>query len=139
MADFSNLEIVQKGYEYFAKADIEGLLSLFSENINWIVPEIENAPFAGSREGIGSVGQFFEQLDKAEDITRFEPLEFIAQDDKVVVLGESAATVKSTGNSYETDWVHVFHLKDGKVVSFHEFFDNAAATKAFQKTSGKVA
>jgi ketosteroid isomerase-like protein len=51
------------------------------------------------------------------------------------VLGESAATVKSTGKSYETEWVHVFHLHDGKVTEFKEFFDNAAATRAFQKST----
>jgi ketosteroid isomerase-like protein len=74
-------------------------------------------------------------LTEAENITRFEPLEFIAEGDKVVVLGESAATVNATGKSYETDWVHVFHLQDGKVTEFVEFFDNAAANRAFQRTA----
>lgn len=133
MSEVTNTEIIQKGYENFGSGNIPGLLELFAENIGWEVPEIENAPFSGSREGIEAVGKFFEQLVEAEDITRFEPLEFIAQNDKVVVLGESAATVKATGRSYETDWVHVFTVHDGKIINFHEFFDNAAATKAFQK------
>ena len=131
----TNTEIVQKGYECFGTGDIEGLLSLFSEDITWSIPEIENAPFAGKRTGTASVGQFFTQLAEAEDITRFEPLEFIAEGDKVVVLGYSKATVRSTGKSYETDWVHVFHLHDGKVTEFKELFDNAAATRAFQKSA----
>ena len=131
----NNTEIVQRGYECFGTGDIEGLLSLFSEEIAWSVPEIENAPFAGARNGTTEVGKFFTQLSEAEDITRFEPLEFIAEGDKVVVLGESAATVRSTGKSYETEWVHVFHLHDGKVTEFKEFFDNAAATRAFQKSA----
>ena len=131
----TNTEIVQKGYENFASADIDGLLSLFADNISWTVPNIENAPFAGSRTGTDAVRQFFTQLTEAENITRFEPLEFIAEGDKVVVLGESAATVNATGKSYETDWVHVFHLQDGKVTEFVEFFDNAAANRAFQKTA----
>ena len=131
----NNTEIVQKGYQCFGTGDIEGLLSLFTEDIAWTVPEIENAPFAGKRTGTASVGEFFTQLAEAEDITRFEPLEFIAEGDKVVVLGESEATVRSTGKSYETDWVHVFHLHDGKVTEFTEFFDSAAATRAFQKSA----
>ncbi|MGQ0541639.1 MAG: nuclear transport factor 2 family protein [Blastocatellia bacterium] len=131
----NNTEIVQKGYEYFGTGDIPSLLALFSDDIEWEIPEIENAQFAGSRTGIASVSEFFTQLDAAEDITRFEPLEFIAEGDKVVVLGESAATVRETGKEYETDWVHVFHLRDGKIAGFHEFFDNAAATRAFQKTA----
>ena len=131
-----NTQIVISGYEKFKTGDIEGLLNLFADDIRWEVREIENAPFAGSRSGKQAVGEFFGQLAGAEDITRFEPLEFIAQGDKVVVLGDSAATVKATGRSYETDWVHVFHLRDGKIHEFQEFFDNAAATKAFQLAAG---
>jgi Ketosteroid isomerase-related protein len=136
MNEETNTQLVQSGYEKFGSGDIEGLLGLFADNIEWTVPEIENAAFAGSRSGKQAVGEFFSQLNEAEDITRFEPLEFIAEGDKVVVLGESAATVRATGRSYETDWVHVFHLRDGKVIGFHEFFDNAAATKAFQLAAG---
>jgi len=131
----NNTEIVQSGYECFGNGDIEGLLKLFSDDITWTVPEIENAPFAGRRTGTASIAEFFTQLAEAEDITRFEPLEFISEGDKVVVLGESEATVRSTGKTYQTDWVHVFHLQNGKVAEFTEFFDNAAATRAFQKSA----
>ena len=131
----TNTEIVQKGYECFGTGDIPGLLTLFAEDIEWTVPEIENAAFAGNRSGTDAVARFFTELTDAEEITRFEPLEFIAEGDKVVVLGESEATVKATGKTYQTDWVHVFHVHDGKVKEFQEFFDNAAATRAFQKTA----
>ncbi|MFL6468494.1 MAG: nuclear transport factor 2 family protein [Pyrinomonadaceae bacterium] len=131
----TNTEIVQGAYECFGKGDIPGLLSAVADDIEWTVPEIENAPFAGNRSGTDAVARFFTELSEAEDITRFEPLEFIAEGDKVVVLGESEATVRSTGNTYQTDWVHVFHVHDGKIKEFQEFFDNAAATRAFQKTS----
>ena len=135
MSESTNTQIIQDAYQKFSAGDIEGLLTLMAQDIKWTVPEIENAPFAGSREGVPSVAEFFTELSKAEDITRFEPLEFISQNDKVVVLGESAATVKDTGRSYETDWVHVFTVNNGKVTEFTEFFDNAAATRAFQKTA----
>jgi ketosteroid isomerase-like protein len=135
MSDYNNLEIVRSGYEKFGSGDIEGLLTLMASDVNWTVPEIENAPFAGSRQGIANVGQFFQQLTAAEDITAFEPTEFIASDDRVVVLGRSTATVRETGRTYSTDWVHVFRLDNGKITEFSEFFENAAATRAFQKTA----
>ena len=134
----NNTEIVQKGYECFGTGDVPGLLDLLSDDIEWTVPEIENAPFAGSRTGRDAVGQFFTQLAEAEDITRFEPLEFVSEGDKVVVLGESEATVRSTGKTYQTEWVHVFHVHDGKIREFQEFFDNAAATRAFQKMAAAI-
>jgi uncharacterized protein len=135
MSETINTTIIEDAYAKFGKGDIPGLLTMLTDDVQWTVPEIENAPFSGSREGVPNVERFFKELVTAEDITRFEPLEFIAQNDKVVVLGESAATVRETGRSYETDWVHIFTLREGKVSEFTEFFDNAAATRAFQKTA----
>ncbi|MGB7202029.1 MAG: nuclear transport factor 2 family protein [Pyrinomonadaceae bacterium] len=130
----NNTEIVQKAYECFGSGDIPGLLDTLSDDIDWTIPEIENALFAGARKGKPAVGEFFGQLAEGEDITHFAPNEFIAQNDRVVVLGESTATVRSTGKTYSTDWVHIFKVTDGKITNFLEFFDNAAATRAFQKT-----
>ena len=126
----SNTEIARKCYEYFGRGDITSLLNLYSDDIRWTTPKIENAVFSGSRQGKDALVEFFEQLDKAEEFSRFEPKEFIAQGDKVVVLGEFTATVKDTGNTYSADWVHVTTFKEGKIIEFHEFFDTADANQA---------
>lgn len=131
----ANIAIVQDGYAKFGSGDIPGLISLFTDDADWSVPSFENSPMGGSYHGHDEIAKFFGLLGESEDITRFEPLEFVAQNDKVVVLGELAATVTSTGKSYETDWVHVFHVRDGKIAGFAEFFDSAAAEKAFSKTA----
>jgi hypothetical protein len=140
MNEEKNLEIVKQGYEHFANGDIAGLLALFDPDIEWVTPTVEGADHTGPRRGRDSLPEFFGQLEATEDISRFEPREFIAQDDKVVVLGNIKATVKTTGREYETDWVHIFRLADGKITGFTEFFDNAVVTKAFQKelTAGKT-
>ncbi|MEO8647697.1 MAG: nuclear transport factor 2 family protein [Acidobacteriota bacterium] len=131
----SNIDVVRSAYESFGSGNIPGLLETMSDDIKWTVPDIENASFSGPRQGKDALTEFFKLLAEEEDITRFEPLEFIAQDEKVVVIGETAATVRATGNSYETDWVHVMHLRDGRIAEFQEFFDTAAATRAFQKAA----
>ena len=131
----NNTEIVQKAYECFGKGDIPGLLECCADDIGWTIPEIENAAFAGARKGKAAVAEFFNQLSAGEDITHFAPSEFIAQNDKVVVLGESTATVRSTEKTYFTAWVHIFTVNDGKITNFLEFFDNAAATRAFQMSA----
>lgn len=135
MSDLENTRLVQQCYEMFGKGDVPGILSVLDENIDWTVPEIENASFSGNRSGKEAVSRFFQELNEDEDMTQFEPREFIAQGDKVVVQGRSTATARSTGKTYSTDWVHVFTVADGKIVAFMEFFDNAAATRAFQKSA----
>jgi ketosteroid isomerase-like protein len=131
----NNIQIVQETYGRFTSGDIPGLLNLLADDILWQTPAIENAPFAGARRGLEEVGEFFALLNETEETTLFEPTEFIAQGDRVVALGKYGATVRETGRSYETDWVHVFTVEDGKIQSFTEFFDNALASRAFQKAT----
>ena len=54
---------------------------------------------------------------------------FIAQGDKVVVLGYA----RFTGRTIETDWVHLFTMQAGKVTEFRGFEDTAAVAAAFRK------
>ena len=131
----NNTEIVQKAYECFGNGDIAGLLELYTDDVTWTIPVVENAVFSGSRTGKAAVAEFFRQLGESEDFSHFAPTEFIAQGDRVVVLGASTATVKATGKTFSTDWVHICSVSDGKITSFLEFFDNAAATRAYQKTA----
>ena len=131
----NNTETVKKAYELFGAGDIDGLLSLNSDDISWTIPTIENVPFTGSRTGKPAVAEFFKLLADAEEFTHFAPTEFIADGDRVVALGSAKGRVKSTGNQFATDWVHIFTVKDGKITNFLEFFDSAAMTRAYQKTA----
>ena len=128
----NNTEIVKKAYQCFGSGDIEGLLNCFSDDIAWETPKVDNAAYSGARRGKEAVGEFFEMLAESETFTKFEPTEFIAEGDKVVVLGSSEANVNATGKTFSTEWVHVMTVRDGKVTGFKEFFDTAAANQANQ-------
>jgi uncharacterized protein len=132
MIEDSNKDLVRIGYEKFTNGDIPGLVGLFSDDIDWSTPHLEDAPYGGRILGLKAVGEFFKTLDEAEDFAYLEPTEFIAQGNRVVVLGRSKATVKQTGRSYEVDWVHVFTVHEGKITNFAEYFDSALVNKAFQ-------
>lgn len=132
----TNTEIVQDAYGKFGSGDIAGLIEMLAADVDWRVPEIEGSTFGGAWSGHEGVGKFFGALVADENITAFEPREFIADGDKVVVLGKSTASVHATGKTYETEWIHVFTVSDGKITGFHEFFDNSiGAAQAYRKTA----
>lgn len=87
----------------------------------------------GDFKGVAGVQKFFEKLGGAVEILKFEPVEFIEAGDKVVVLGHERGKGRASGKTYETEWAHVYHVKDGKVVRFHEFMDSAAIAAACAK------
>jgi len=133
MSEQQNTNLVQKAYENFKSGNIEALLSLISDDVEWQLPEVENIPFTGKRTGLESIGQFFAQVNEAQDVLQFEPGLYVAQGNKVAVQGHYSWRVKATGRSYESDFAHVFTLREGKIVGFQEYFDTAVAAAAYQK------
>jgi uncharacterized protein len=116
-----NTQLVQQAYQHFKNGDIQSVLGSLSEDVEWTLFEIEGVPFSGTRRGPERVGEFFSEVFDTEEVLHFEPRELVAQGDKVVALGNYAWRVKSTGLEYETDFVHVFTVRGGKVARYQEF------------------
>lgn len=131
MSSQDNKQLVMQGYRMFQNKDIAGLLNLFADDIEWIGVESDYVQFSGVYQGKSEVAQFFATMDQAQEPNQFEPQEFIAEGDKVVVLGQSTWTVKSTGRRYDNPWAHVFTVRNGKIAKFQQYNDTAAADAAF--------
>jgi len=129
MSEQDNLRLVQEGYGDFSRGDIQTLLGKFADDIEWVIPG--SNPLSGTYKGRNRVGDFFKRLSDLTEISAFEPREFIAQGDKVVVLGRETGQVKSTGRTFQSDWAMAFTLRDGKVVRFQEYADTANLEAAF--------
>jgi len=125
-----NLDVVRQGYEAFGRGDINALLESLDEHVHWKTPGPPELATSGNRTGRQEVAGFFASVNQLFDIQRFEPREFIARGDLVVVLGSETAVARSTGKVIDLDWVHVFTLQNGKVAAFQEFFDTAAVVAA---------
>ena len=134
MSESENTTIIRGIYDSFLKGDIPGLLGALDDGIEWHVPVIDNVPFSGSISGRANVEQFFKTLSDDQEPVKFDPREFIAQGDRVVVLGDYTWHVKSTDKNFGGDWAHVWSLRDGKPTSFKEYADTHAAALAHQKT-----
>lgn len=135
MNEGANTRILRECYKKFVAGDIPGMIKHFSEDVAFLVPEVENSPYGGLWHGKQAVAEFFTILAETEEITDFEVREYLACDDHVIVLGRSTSTVRATGRHYSTEWVHIHILKDREVLSFTQYFDTAAALRAFQKVT----
>jgi len=78
------------------------------------------------------VGEFFSTLASLMDVRSFEEREFIAQGDKVVVLGHYVWQVKANERIFESDFAHIYAVRGGQIVAFQEHTDSAAVAKAFR-------
>lgn len=131
-----NKQLAMQAYQMFKNKDIKGLLDLYEDDVEWIGNDNEHIPFGGNYHGKSGVAQFFITLDQTLEPLSFEPQNFIAEGDTVVVTGAASWRVKSTGQSYNTPWVHVMTIRDGKVARFQHYNDTAAAEAAFRPMAG---
>jgi uncharacterized protein len=133
MSEAQNTKVVQDAYAAFGRGDIPTLLGYMADDVKWqgAIGTAKHVPFSGARAGKPAVAEFFKQVAESEDFQQFEPREFVAQGDKVVALGHYRAVTKRTGRMFDSDFVMVFTLRDGKVATFQEFTDSAAINAAF--------
>ena len=127
-----NTQVVHRAISNFQRGDIPALLDAMTDDIDWAIPVVPNVPFTGARKGRAAVGRFFEELAQHQRARQFEPRQFVAQGDTVVVLGHYAWDVSTTGRSWDADYAHVFTVRDGRVSGFQEYMDTALAAAAFQ-------
>ena len=118
--------VVQTVYGAFGRGDVPGILAHCAAQVDWELVGPEKLGYAGKRRDHAGIADFFSQVGQLDDIHAFEPREFIEDGDKVVVLGWESTTARDTGKRFESEWIHVFTVANGKVTRWRGFFDTAS-------------
>ena len=132
MSDKTNVDVVRQAYSAFGQGDIPAFLSLLTDDVEWIMQGPSTIPWAGTRHEPEGVAEFFSLVEETLEFEQFEPREFVAQGDTVVVLGYERSLVKSTGRTFEQEWAHIYTLRDGKIAKVRIIDDTAAQVVAFE-------
>jgi uncharacterized protein len=130
-----NLDLVKGGYDAFIRGDRAACLALFAEDAELRVADSSLRDTGGNFRGPQGVAKHFDDIDAEEEIEEFRPEQYVAQGDKVVVRGYHRGKSKKTGQVYETHWVEVNTLRNGKIVKCEEEFDTAAQGVAYGRFS----
>lgn len=127
-----NIELVQFLYRAFRDRDIPSILAILDPTVEWGEPSNPYNPTAGTRHGHEGFLEWLRIGNESEEILMLEPRDFLANQQSVAVVGYTKCRAVATGKEYETEFVHLFTLKDGKIQRFREFFDTYAASEAFR-------
>jgi uncharacterized protein len=134
MNEQQNLDVVRTVYAAFARGDVEGILARLDPEVSWRTPGAPDLPTGGLRQGIPAVREFFPLLLNTFDFGEFQPHDFLAAGDKVVVLGTSREGPKGSGRLVDFRWVHVFTFRNGRIVAFEEAADVSELVAAFGRS-----
>ena len=123
-----NIQTVKDFFAAIGRGDREALLALVAEDFEWIIPG-EDWPLAGTRHGHAGVVDLLETASKSIE-TSTEPREFVAQGDRVLVVGFARGRIKATNKTFEDDWIFAITVKDSKLTSIREYVDTQALARA---------
>ena len=130
----ANIKVVQDAYGAFAKGDIPGVIALLTPDVHWeSVGNPADFPALGPKKGTAAVEAQFKLLGSLLSFQSFEPQQYFASGpDTVFVLGHYDRTVIKTGRTANSDFVHVFVIRGGKIASYREFQDTATLADAWR-------
>ena len=123
-----NVQTVKDFFAAMGRGDKQGLLALSAEDIEWIIPG-KDWPLAGTHRGHAGLEDLLQKASEME-ISSPKPPEFVAQGDRVLVVGFAKGKIKATNKTFEDDWVFAITVRDGKLTNIREYIDTQALARA---------
>jgi ketosteroid isomerase-like protein len=129
MAD--NVALVEQAYDAFGRGDVETVLGLFSENIEWY--EAENSPFWPGRAFHGPqeiVQEVFARLGAETTDFRISISRTLGCGETVLVEGRYSGTWNANGTSFDLQMAHIWDFENGKAVRWQQYTDTLGWARA---------
>jgi uncharacterized protein len=131
MSTEKNVQTVKNFFAAIGRGDKEGLLALVAEDVEWIIPG-EDWPLAGTHRGHAELAAVLQKASEEVAMTYPTPPEYVAQGDRVLVIGSAMGKIKATNKPFKDDWVFAITVRSGKVANIREYIDTQALARAAQ-------
>jgi hypothetical protein len=131
-----NVQVVKDFFAAIGSADKQRLLALVAEDIEWIIPG-EDWPLAGTHRGHTGVNNLLQKANETVETSYPEPPEFIAQGDRVLVVGVATGKIKATNRTFEDHWVFAITVRNSKLTNIREYVDTQALARASETAASR--
>jgi len=124
-----NTETVKKLYEAFKSGDGKTISQIFHPNIEWT--QMKGFPNGGHFVGVNDVFEkVFGLFPMYWNNWGAEAQEYLADQDKVVVIGYYHGVSIETGRELKAPMVHIYTLKNNLITHFQQYTDTYLVQKA---------
>ncbi len=128
MSEQENKELIKKGYDAFSAGDVEAVMALFADDVEWIQPG--DSAVSGTYHGKTEVMEYMGRL--AEKSVTVKLIRLVAEGDTVVAITEVTAGGE-TGEDAD-----VFTIRDGKTVRAEMHGDTALLERSSARSSSPL-
>jgi ketosteroid isomerase-like protein len=130
-----NVALIKTIYQQFTDGNIDGVLSHFTDDVNWETPGFPKIPYAGRFCGRHEVAKFFDGLGRTASFECFEPSEYIADGDRVVVFGFYSGKGRITQKPVRHQMDDGFHRPERKGLRLPRIFRHQQSRFSLQLRS----
>ena len=138
MSTKENVQIVKDFFAAIGAYNKQDLLALVAADIEWIIPG-DGWPLAGTHRGHAELAAVLQKASEELETTYPTPPEFVAQGDRVLVVGVATGKIKATNKPFKDNWVFDIAVRDGKVTKIREYVDTQALARASQRDASGLA
>jgi len=118
-----NIVLVRKLYDAMAARDLDTILALVDPEV--VIVQTPELPWGGEHEGLEGLATFSGVLTETVN-SQVEHDELFAAGNRVVQVGRTRGTVVASGRPFDIREVHVWTLRDAKVLRFEAYIDTPA-------------
>src|SRR5687768_5131985 len=119
-----NLTLVQSVYDAFGRGDIPSVLAAMAPDLRWVAaehsPYDRGTPYVGPDEVLQHV---FMPIGANWDRFAILPERFLDAGHTIVMEGRYGGTYKATGRQTNAQVVHIWVVRDGKLIEFRQYTD----------------
>jgi hypothetical protein len=138
MSTKENVQIVKDFFAAMGAYNKQDLLALVAADFEWIIPG-EDWPLAGTHRGHAGLADVLQKASAMVETSFPEPPEFVAQGDRVLVVGVATGKIKATNKPFKDNWVFDITVRNGKVTKIREYIDTQALARASQMDASGLA
>ncbi|KAA0992270.1 nuclear transport factor 2 family protein [Dyadobacter aurulentus] len=112
-----NLLVLKETMEEVDKTwDFTPLISILSDNVVFEATIREGTPISGQFKGKKAVSDYFMKILPATAVFKQQaPMEFVAHDDKVIILGDDAYTLKKNNRTFRSPYAMIVTFDRGLI------------------------
>lgn len=85
---------------------------------------------AGTHRGHAGVAAVLRRASQEIEIAYPTPPEFVAQADRVLVVGVATGKIMATNMPFHDEWIFDINVRDGKLTKIQEYIDTQALARA---------
>ncbi len=124
------VQSLRRIYDALSRWDVDELVKDLAHDIELNLPE--SLPWGGTRHGHDGVRAFATIFQDHVDGVWADPDDFLAADDRMVVLGRIRGRARESGQGFEVPFAHVWTLSDGIGSRCRAYFDSAPILAALE-------